>query len=169
MRGTHNLKKSSSWFWRLLSKSADLSKPWGRFFQILCALRKSELWYRLSADSRATRVVFLISAVKSTFFPKNAKIKCVMNKNLIRIVRKKVTLLPVILPCQERDSSTLILKRPHKFCGLLRKAELYLFGPKMMMENGLDFLFKSFHGKEGDFLTEFITIVKIFSMEVSKK
>ena len=27
MRNTHNLKKSSSWFWRLLSKSADLSKP----------------------------------------------------------------------------------------------------------------------------------------------
>ena len=26
MRGTHNLKKSSSWFWRLLSKSADMSK-----------------------------------------------------------------------------------------------------------------------------------------------
>ena len=36
MRSTHNLKKSSSWFWCLLSKSADLSKPWGRFFQILC-------------------------------------------------------------------------------------------------------------------------------------
>ena len=27
LRSTHNLKKSSSWFWRLLSKSADLSKP----------------------------------------------------------------------------------------------------------------------------------------------
>ena len=40
MRSTHNLKKSSSWFWRLLSKSADLSKPWGRFFQILCVSQK---------------------------------------------------------------------------------------------------------------------------------
>ena len=33
-------KKSSSWFWRLLSESADLSKPWGRFFQILCVSQK---------------------------------------------------------------------------------------------------------------------------------
>ena len=40
MRSTHNLKKSSSWFWHLLSKSADLSKPWGRFFQILCVSQK---------------------------------------------------------------------------------------------------------------------------------
>ena len=35
-----NLKKSSSWFWRLLNNSADLSKPWGRFFQILCVSQK---------------------------------------------------------------------------------------------------------------------------------
>ena len=35
-----NFKKSSSWFRRLLSKSADLSKPWGRFFQILSASQK---------------------------------------------------------------------------------------------------------------------------------
>ena len=40
MRSTHNLKKSSSWFWNLLSKSADLSKPWGRSFQILCVSQK---------------------------------------------------------------------------------------------------------------------------------
>ena len=40
MRSTNNSKKSSSWFWRLLSKSADLSKPWGRFFQILCVFQK---------------------------------------------------------------------------------------------------------------------------------
>ena len=40
LRSTDNLKKSSSWFWRLLSKSADLSKPWGRFFQILCVSPK---------------------------------------------------------------------------------------------------------------------------------
>ena len=33
-------KKSSLLFWRLLSKSADLSKPWGRFFQILCVSQK---------------------------------------------------------------------------------------------------------------------------------
>ena len=33
-------KKSSSWFWRLQSKSADLSKPWGRLFQILCVSQK---------------------------------------------------------------------------------------------------------------------------------
>ena len=33
-------KKSSSWFWHLLSKSADLSKPWGRFIQILCVSQK---------------------------------------------------------------------------------------------------------------------------------
>ena len=39
MRSTH-LIKSSSWFWHLLSKSADLSKPWGRFFQILCVSQK---------------------------------------------------------------------------------------------------------------------------------
>ena len=39
MRSTDNLKKSSSWFWSLLSK-ADLSKPWGRFFQILCVSQK---------------------------------------------------------------------------------------------------------------------------------
>ena len=50
---------------------------------------KTKLRYRLSADSRATRVVFLILAVKSTLLPKNAKIKCLMSKNLIRIVRKK--------------------------------------------------------------------------------
>ena len=36
MRSTHNLKKNSCWFWCLLSKSAELSKPWGRFIQILC-------------------------------------------------------------------------------------------------------------------------------------
>ena len=35
LRSTHDLKKSSSRFWRLLNKSADFSKPWGRFFQIL--------------------------------------------------------------------------------------------------------------------------------------
>ena len=40
MRSTQNLKKSSSWFWRLLSKSADLSKPQGRFFKILCASQR---------------------------------------------------------------------------------------------------------------------------------
>ena len=40
MRSIHNLKKSSSWFWYLLSKSADLSKPWGRFYQILCVSQK---------------------------------------------------------------------------------------------------------------------------------
>ena len=51
---------------------------------------KTKLSYRLSADSRATSIVFLIFAVKSTFFPKNAKIKCVMSKNLRRIVRKKL-------------------------------------------------------------------------------
>ena len=33
-------KKSSSWFWHLISKSADLSKPWGRFFQIMCVSQK---------------------------------------------------------------------------------------------------------------------------------
>ena len=49
-------------------------------------------WYRLSADSRATSIVFLIFVVKSTFFPKNAKIKCWMNKNLIRTVKKSYTL-----------------------------------------------------------------------------
>ena len=32
MRSTHNLKKSSSWFWCLLSKSADLSKNIRKFF-----------------------------------------------------------------------------------------------------------------------------------------
>ena len=30
----------SSWFWHWLSKSADLSKPWGRFFQILYVSQK---------------------------------------------------------------------------------------------------------------------------------
>ena len=40
MRSTHNLKKKSSWFWRLLTKSAHLSKPWGRFFHILCVSQK---------------------------------------------------------------------------------------------------------------------------------
>ena len=40
LRSRHNLKKCSSWLWRLLSKSADLSKPWGRFFQILCVSQK---------------------------------------------------------------------------------------------------------------------------------
>ena len=30
-RSTHNSKKSSLWFWHLLIKSADLSKPWGNF------------------------------------------------------------------------------------------------------------------------------------------
>ena len=52
---------------------------------------KTKLSYRLSADSRATSIVFLIFAVKSTFFPKNAKIKCVMSKNLRRIVKKSHT------------------------------------------------------------------------------
>ena len=36
---------------------------------------KTKLSYRLSADSRATRIVFLIFAVKSTFFPKKCPIK----------------------------------------------------------------------------------------------
>ena len=36
----HIIWKSSSWFWCLPSKSADLSKPWGRFFQILCVSQK---------------------------------------------------------------------------------------------------------------------------------
>ena len=40
LRSVHNLKKSSSYFWRLLSKSADLSNPWGRFFRILCISQK---------------------------------------------------------------------------------------------------------------------------------
>ena len=33
-------KKSSSWFWHLLSKSADLSKPTGRFLEILRVSQK---------------------------------------------------------------------------------------------------------------------------------
>ena len=40
MRSSHNLKKPSLWFWSLQSKSADLSKQWGRFFQILCVSQK---------------------------------------------------------------------------------------------------------------------------------
>ena len=32
LRSTYNLKKISSWFWPFLSKSADLSEPWGSFF-----------------------------------------------------------------------------------------------------------------------------------------
>ena len=39
-RSTHNSKKSSLWFWHLLIKSADLSKPWGRFSQMLCVSQK---------------------------------------------------------------------------------------------------------------------------------
>ena len=45
--------------------------------------------YRLSAVSRATRIMFLIFAVKSSFLSKNAKTKCVMNEYLITIVRKR--------------------------------------------------------------------------------
>ena len=37
---TYFEKKSSLWFWGSLSKSADLSKPWGRSFQILCVSQK---------------------------------------------------------------------------------------------------------------------------------
>ena len=63
------------------------------FFKFCVLLRKSELWYRLSADSRATRVLLLIFTVKNIFFPKNAKNKGVWNakwpKNLTRIVRNK--------------------------------------------------------------------------------
>ena len=33
-------KKSSSWFWRLLSKSPYLPKPWERFLQIFCVSQK---------------------------------------------------------------------------------------------------------------------------------
>ena len=33
-------KRPSSWFWHLLSKSADLTNPWGRFFQILFVSQK---------------------------------------------------------------------------------------------------------------------------------
>ena len=36
MRSTHNLKKTSLWFCRLLSKSADLSKTWGFFSNFVC-------------------------------------------------------------------------------------------------------------------------------------
>ena len=44
----HIIKKiSSSWFWRLLSKSAGLSKPWGRFFQILCVSLKVQTLAKL--------------------------------------------------------------------------------------------------------------------------
>ena len=64
------------------------------------------LWYRLSTDSRATRLVFLIFGVKSTFFSKSAKIKLKTNNFLIGIVRKDHTFL-VVLPSQEGDSSTL--------------------------------------------------------------
>jgi hypothetical protein len=51
--------------------------------------------------------VFLIFGVKSTFFPKSAKIKCKTNNFLIGIVRKDHTFL-VVLPGQEGDSSTLV-------------------------------------------------------------
>ena len=65
MRSTHNSKKkSSSWFW--LSKSADLSKPWGRFFQILCVSQKVRPLITLVADAfDQERECF--SSRKSTF------------------------------------------------------------------------------------------------------
>ena len=66
------------------------------------------LWYRLSADSRATRIVFFIYAAKSTFLQKNAKIKCIGKwKNFDYNCEKKITLLPVVLLLQVKDSSTL--------------------------------------------------------------
>ena len=40
MRSTHNLKKIFLMVLTLISKSADLSKPWGRFFQILWVSQK---------------------------------------------------------------------------------------------------------------------------------
>ena len=56
-------------------------------------------------------MVFLIFAVKSTFFPKNAKKKIGNDQKLgqkfDQNCEKKITLLPVALPCQGRDSSTL--------------------------------------------------------------
>ena len=60
LRSTHNLKKISSWFWRLLSKSADLSKPWGRFFfKFWVLLRKSKLYAEQFFDSELA-VIFKI-------------------------------------------------------------------------------------------------------------
>ena len=57
MRSTHNLKKSSSWFWRLLSKSADLSKPWGRFFSNF--VRFSELYRAIFLDQVGQQTMHL--------------------------------------------------------------------------------------------------------------
>ena len=52
-------KKYSSWFWRLLSKSADLSKPCGRFFQILCVSQKVR-----TLLIRAIELTFLLAVLK---------------------------------------------------------------------------------------------------------
>ena len=83
--------------------SCQVSVKIGTF---LLLIWRPMLWYRLSTDSRATRLVFLIFGVKSTFFSKSAKIKLKTNNFLIGIVRKDHTFL-VVLPSQEGDSSTL--------------------------------------------------------------
>ena len=64
LRRTHNLKEFSSWFWRLLSKSADLSKPWGKFLQILdfsthfCDLSFLLSWFWFYIDFLAENLQF---------------------------------------------------------------------------------------------------------------
>ena len=46
-------KKSSSWFWRLLSKSADLSKPWRIFFSnFVCFSESPNLTATISSQKR---------------------------------------------------------------------------------------------------------------------
>ena len=88
MRSTQNLKKSSLRFWRLLSKSADLSKPWGRFFQILCVSQKVRtlpltIWI-LSVNSLIKRLKQLY--IELGCYPRISTVQC-SGKTILPICR----------------------------------------------------------------------------------
>ena len=88
LRSAHNLKKKSSWFWRLVSKSADLSKPWGRLFQILCVSQKVRtlpltIWI-LSVNSLIKRLKQLY--IELGCYPRISTVQC-SGKTILPICR----------------------------------------------------------------------------------
>ena len=92
MRSTRNLNRSSLWFWRLLSKLADLSKPWGRFFQVLCVsqkVRTLKIKFRwpLYADLMDNIFRILICTFLFNLFIKTklGTVKCVWDRSIFSI------------------------------------------------------------------------------------
>ena len=99
-------EKFSSWFWRLQSKSADLSIPRGRFFQIWCVSQKvgtllikikvyyydwNKLYLAKSLGSRIWHLIWVSLRWKWVGWPfsESFELKVKLVKNVIRSCQLK--------------------------------------------------------------------------------